>query len=73
LTAIPSPGYTFVEWDGDVSGDNKSITPLLDCDTTVIAIFSRVQSTFTWWWMVAGIGAISITLLVYLRLIRKTF
>jgi hypothetical protein len=73
LTAIPSSGYVFVEWGGDVNGNNESTTLLLNCDTTVTAIFSRVRSTFAWWWLVAGIGAISITLLVYLRLIRKGF
>jgi hypothetical protein len=72
LTAIPARGYIFVEWSGDVDDTNVSTTLVLNCDTTVTAVFSMVHSTFAWWWLAAGAGAIGIILLAYLRLTRPS-
>jgi hypothetical protein len=75
MTAIPSPGSTFVEWSGDIA-DNSShnISLVLTCDKAVTAIFAPVRPAFAWWWLVAGISTIImiiITFLVSRRLARN--
>ena len=73
MRAIPAPGYIFVEWHDDVEGTSKSATIVINCDTSVTAVFTPGETTFAWWWLVAGIGAISLMIAVFLRHIRKTY
>ena len=71
LTAIPAPGYAFIKWGGDITGDSESTTLSPTCDTAVTAVFASTQSAFAWWWL-AGIAATGIMLLAYLRITRRT-
>ncbi len=77
LVAVPSPGFTFVEWNGDMSDNgNHSISLVLTCDKAVTAIFVPVQSAFTWWWLVAGISAVIVIIITFplsLRFTRSRF
>jgi hypothetical protein len=41
LTAIPGPGFRFVEWDGACSGTEDSAAVVMDTSKTVIARFER--------------------------------
>src|SRR5205814_5873714 len=45
LTAIPSAGWTFIEWLGDVTGTNSSTTIAVTRDTSAQAIFSTALPT----------------------------
>jgi uncharacterized repeat protein (TIGR02543 family) len=47
LTAIPVPGWTFVGWSGDLSGDTNPATLTDLRDMSVIAIFTRDDYTLT--------------------------
>ncbi len=44
LTAIPSSGYTFDYWEGDVSGSSSTINIVIDSDKSVIAHFKELPS-----------------------------
>ncbi|MFC1962742.1 hypothetical protein ACFLWB_01930, partial [Chloroflexota bacterium] len=39
LTALPSSGYFFDHWDGDVSGESPTITITMDSDKSLVAYF----------------------------------
>ncbi|NBC27481.1 MAG: hypothetical protein GVY08_11505 [Bacteroidetes bacterium] len=39
LTATPDEGWEFIEWQGDASGTNNSISITMDADKTVTALF----------------------------------
>jgi len=40
LEAVPSFGYRFKNWDGDLSGTTSYTIILIDCDKSIIANFS---------------------------------
>lgn len=42
LTAIPAPGYQFVEWSGDLTGSENPAVLLMDYDKNVTATFMFV-------------------------------
>lgn len=42
LRAIPSEGYAFVGWSGDISGESGSVDVMMDDDKAIRAIFVRV-------------------------------
>jgi len=42
LTAIPDPGYQFVEWSGDLTGSDNPAVLLMDYDKNVTATFTLV-------------------------------
>jgi len=42
LTAVPEPGYRFVEWQGAVSGGEETIALTLTSDETVTAVFEPI-------------------------------
>ena len=42
LTAIPSTGYSFSRWGGDVIGSSRSISFTMDSDKNVVAYFSAM-------------------------------
>lgn len=43
LTAVPEEGWTFIKWTGDYEGDDESITLTVDEETTITAIFEKVE------------------------------
>ena len=71
ISATANKGYQFSRWSGDNTDNENQITITIDSDKQLTAHFIS-RSTFAWWCPVAGIGAISIILLVYFRLIRKS-
>jgi uncharacterized repeat protein (TIGR02543 family) len=42
LTAIPNEGYKFAGWSGDISGNNPTVTVIMDSDKTITATFTPV-------------------------------
>lgn len=47
LTAIPSEGWVFTEWRGDAEGENAEIIIQIEGETTVEALFSRIEYPLT--------------------------
>ena len=47
ITPVPAPGYKFLRWSGDCSGETASCTLNMTQDRTVTAEFSRIQRTLT--------------------------
>ncbi|MFC2166646.1 SBBP repeat-containing protein [Acidobacteriota bacterium] len=43
ITATPETGYVFLNWTGDVSSTNKSITITMDSDKSVTANFLKIS------------------------------
>jgi uncharacterized repeat protein (TIGR02543 family) len=43
LTAVPDPGFEFVGWSGDASGNSNPVNVTMDSDKTVTAAFQRIQ------------------------------
>lgn len=41
LSAVPIPGFRFVEWTGDCSGTSDSVSVVMDTSKTVLARFER--------------------------------
>jgi len=41
LTAMPSPGYDFESWSGDISSNSKEITVTMNSDMTLTANFTK--------------------------------
>ena len=70
IEAIASKGYKFSHWSGDTTGTKNPIIIVMGSDKQLSAHFIP-HTPFPWWWLVAGIGAIIIVLLVYLLSIRK--
>jgi hypothetical protein len=71
LTAIPSPGWKFLEWRGDASGNNPSLALTMNRNITVQALFGTSLAT-----TVAGNGIVqvypTIGLYPYGTLVRLT-
>jgi hypothetical protein len=44
LSAVPDAGWVFDRWEGDVSSTDSKITILMDSDTSVTAVFVRIES-----------------------------
>jgi hypothetical protein len=44
LTAIPSLGYRFTGWSGDISGTNLSVTVTVNSDMNIIANYEKITS-----------------------------
>ena len=47
LSALPAPGYLFVNWEGDIQGEFPEVTILMDADKTVTAVFQRATKLTT--------------------------
>jgi hypothetical protein len=47
LTAIPEPGWTFKNWEGDLQGDKNPAELLLDKNKDVLAAFQRLRFLFS--------------------------
>jgi len=47
LSAVPNPGYHFVEWQGDLTGSNNPDTIVMDDDKSVTAVFAINTYTIT--------------------------
>ena len=47
ITPVPAPGYKFLRWSGDCSGETASCTLNMTQARTVTAEFSRIQRTLT--------------------------
>ncbi len=47
LRAIPVPGYRFVSWSGDASGNDETVELTMDCGKSVTAVFSVATYTLT--------------------------
>jgi len=47
LNAIPTVGWSFTGWSGDLSGTNNPATIIIDGNKTVIATFTQDQYTLT--------------------------
>jgi hypothetical protein len=45
LTAVPAPGFAFIEWRGDCSGTQKTVSVTLDSDMNCQAQFSPDEDT----------------------------
>lgn len=43
LTAIPAPGYEFIEWSGDASGTDATMTIAMTSEKEVVANFAAVR------------------------------
>jgi C1A family cysteine protease len=54
LTAVPADGYEFAGWDGDVIGDDESISIVVDSDKNVTARFSSTYNVRVFVPFVAG-------------------
>ncbi|HXJ61849.1 MAG TPA: chitobiase/beta-hexosaminidase C-terminal domain-containing protein, partial [Verrucomicrobiae bacterium] len=57
LTAIPAPGWQFVQWRGALSGTSSNTTVVLDTSKTATAVF-QILPTYTLTATTAGGGAI---------------
>ena len=47
LEAVPTAGYAFKSWGGDLSGTINPTTVMVDCNKQVTAIFSPTMHTLT--------------------------
>ena len=47
LKAVPSSGYDFNNWSGDVSVTSNPITIVIDCNKKITANFFRIMHTLT--------------------------
>jgi len=70
MEAVASEGYQFSHWSGDATGRENPMAIIMGSDTQLRAHFVP-RSPFPWWWLVLGIGAIGISLPVYLWLVKK--
>ncbi|MEI6309206.1 MAG: hypothetical protein WCP58_06160 [bacterium] len=52
LAAVPTPGYAFSGWSGDLGGSANPATVIMDADKTVMATFTQSQE-----WSLALSGA----------------
>jgi hypothetical protein len=65
LTAVPSDGWEFVEWTGDISSTQTSVELVMDSDKEVTAVFAEEpdepeESTYNLAVNVDGEGSVSI-------------
>jgi hypothetical protein len=56
LTASASNYYTFLQWEGDLSGSNATAGLLMDTNKTVLGVFGELLTTAhptPYWWLAA--------------------
>ena len=71
LKAIPSPGYRFVGWSGNLTGKSESTSIEMTCNKSITANFINLPSSpFAWWWIVIGVVAIGLP--IYFLTIRRS-
>jgi len=58
LTAFADPGWTFLEWSGNLTGDENPTTIVMDGNKTVTATF--IQETYTLTINVVGSGVVDL-------------
>ncbi len=68
LAAKPAKGYRFVGWEGDLSGNAKSVTITVDEAKTIAAKFAEESASRWWLWVVIGLGGL-LGALVFIRLV----
>jgi len=56
VTAIPSAGYAFSHWSGDISGSSPSVTITMDSNKTLVAHFADIAPP-----VISEIGVINVT------------
>jgi uncharacterized repeat protein (TIGR02543 family) len=59
LTAVPSAGWTFQGWSGDVSGPQNPVDITMDTDKSVMAAFMQVAHYYTLTVNVVGGGSVT--------------
>jgi uncharacterized repeat protein (TIGR02543 family) len=47
LTAVPSSGWSFSGWSGDLSGETNPVTVTMDGNKNITATFSQIMKTLT--------------------------
>ncbi|MFC2016127.1 hypothetical protein ACFLUF_00240 [Chloroflexota bacterium] len=73
LEAVPTPGYFFNNWSGDLSDTTNPTTVLMDCDKRIQANFSQISPVPVNWPLVGGIlgGWVLVGLIVALLIVRR--
>ena len=73
LEALPSSGYLFNNWSGDLSGNTNPATIAIDCDKSIAANFSQIMTTQVNWPSVGRIigGLVLVGLLVIVLITRR--
>jgi len=54
LTAIPSLGWTFTGWSGDLNGSTSPINIIMDSNKTITAYFTQIEAATTWAFVVVS-------------------
>lgn len=49
LTAVPNPGYEFVNWTGDLSGTELTASLLVDSNKSIVPGFRLILSAYATW------------------------
>ena len=58
LTAVPTPGWEFSEWGGDVSSTDNPVELTMDGDLSVVATFTQLEYDL----LVSTVGSGSVSL-----------
>lgn len=60
VTAVPTDGYVFVRWGGDLDGVTASPTEIEIVENmSITAVFREDSSGIPWWaWTLVGIGVL---------------
>jgi hypothetical protein len=69
LTAVPSKGYQFDKWSGDIgnnSAGNATIHVVMDMSRSITGEFSPSPS-FWWAWVVVGVAALLMVVFLVVR------
>jgi len=70
ISATVAEGYKFSHWSGSITGKDNPVTLVMNASQEVNAHFVAVSS-FSWWWILPGVGVVAIALPIYFFVIRK--
>ncbi|HEY91067.1 MAG TPA: hypothetical protein G4O07_04455 [Dehalococcoidia bacterium] len=70
ISATAAEGYQFSRWSGHITGKDNPVTLVMNTAQEVNAHFVA-NSSFSWWWIIPGVGVVAITLPIYFFVIRK--
>ena len=70
LSAVAEEGYRFSHWSGGIASEDNPVTLVMNSAQEVKAHFVPTSS-FSWWWIVPGVGVVAIALPLYFLVTRK--
>ena len=67
ITAVAAEGYRFDGWKGGITSSQRSVSFVANSSEPITAEFSSASPSFQWGWVVGGVAAFLLVLLLIVK------